>query len=207
MPNDPTTPTTPISQPTTASEPVVMPPSEPEAPRTDFTPEVVNNTTPEITENKAILEEIELKPQNTLETQAPAPSNANTPEIPIKPEETSQPAVIPTAQMSGSEPLQQKSEPLGEQGGIQAVPVFVPPTNPIRVLLDKARNAIQFRKRKKLDKIMTLFLKKQNITNDEVEKLLHVSDATATRYLSALEKENKIKQSGRTGKAVSYSKI
>ena len=30
---------------------------------------------------------------------------------------------------------------------------------------------------------------KNKITNDEVEKLLHVSDATATRYLSALEKE------------------
>ena len=76
-----------------------------------------------------------------------------------------------------------------------------------RELLVKARNMIQFRKRKKLDKVMTLFLKKQKITNDEVEKFLHVSDATATRYLSQLEKENKIKQSGKTGKSVFYSKI
>ena len=42
---------------------------------------------------------------------------------------------------------------------------------------------------------------------NEVEKFLHVSDATATRYLSQLEKENKIKQVGKTGKAVSYSRI
>ena len=47
----------------------------------------------------------------------------------------------------------------------------------------------------------------RGITNDEVEKLLHVSDATATRYLQALEKENKIKQTGVTGKAVFYEKI
>jgi hypothetical protein len=74
-------------------------------------------------------------------------------------------------------------------------------------LLITARNAIQFRKRKKLDRIMTLFLQHSKITNDEVEKFLHVSDATATRYLSQLEKDGKIKQNGKTGKGVSYSKI
>ena len=74
-------------------------------------------------------------------------------------------------------------------------------------LLVMARNAIQFRKRNKLDKIMSLFLKQPKITNDEVEKFLHVSDATATRYLSQLEKEGKIKQNGKTGKGVSYSRI
>ena len=45
------------------------------------------------------------------------------------------------------------------------------------------------------------------VTNDEVEKLLHVSDATATRYLSALEKEGRIRQVGKTGHGVVYSKI
>jgi hypothetical protein len=66
---------------------------------------------------------------------------------------------------------------------------------------------IQIGKRKKLEKIMTLFAKRTKITNDEVEKYLHVSDATAERYLNILEKENKIKQSGKTGKSVFYSKI
>jgi Fic family protein len=54
---------------------------------------------------------------------------------------------------------------------------------------------------------MTLFLKKSKITNDEVKDFLHVSDATAERYLNTLEKENKIKQVGKTGHAVSYQKI
>ncbi|MFA6076473.1 MAG: hypothetical protein WC735_00125 [Candidatus Paceibacterota bacterium] len=90
-------------------------------------------------------------------------------------------------------------------------PIFAEPQqNKIslaRELLVKARNMIQFRKRKKLDRVMSLFLQRSKITNDEVEKFLHVSDATATRYLSQLEKEGKIKQSGKTGKAVSYSRI
>lgn len=47
---------------------------------------------------------------------------------------------------------------------------------------------------------------KGKITNDEVEKLLHVSDATATRYLSLLEREGTIKQFGKIGAGVVYGK-
>ena len=102
-----------------------------------------------------------------------------------------------------SEPVE-NSEPQTAQ-----TPVIEPlvKTSLARELLIKARNAIQFRKRKKLDHVMSMFLKQSKITNDEVEKFLHVSDATATRYLSELEKEGKIKQSGKTGKGVSYSRI
>ena len=77
----------------------------------------------------------------------------------------------------------------------------------IRGLLEKAKFAIQSRKRNKLDKIMNLFAKQTNITNDEVEKYLHVSDATSTRYLNILVNEGKIKKNGKTGKSVSYVKI
>jgi len=45
------------------------------------------------------------------------------------------------------------------------------------------------------------------ITNDEIEKLLGVSNATAERYLNELEKEGKLKQVGSTGKSVYYEKI
>ncbi len=86
-------------------------------------------------------------------------------------------------------------------------PVIVIQQNRIKDFFAKAAQAIQFRKQKKLTKIMALFLKKNHITNDEVEKLLHVSDATATRYLSQLEKQGKLKQTGRTGKGVTYIKI
>lgn len=45
------------------------------------------------------------------------------------------------------------------------------------------------------------------LTNADVENLLKVSDATATRYLDELEKEEKIRQVGKTGKHVYYEKI
>ena len=46
----------------------------------------------------------------------------------------------------------------------------------------------------------------EHITNNAVEKLLGVSDATATRYLEELEKEGLIKQQGETGKYTYYRK-
>ena len=45
------------------------------------------------------------------------------------------------------------------------------------------------------------------ITNDQVEKVMNVSDAAATRYLSQLEKEGRIQQVGKIGHAVKYQKL
>lgn len=77
----------------------------------------------------------------------------------------------------------------------------------IQNLLIKARAKIQERKQKKLDKIMAMFNAKPKITNKDIQKLLRISSATSTRYLDILEKQNKIKQIGSTGKAVFYTKI
>lgn len=73
-------------------------------------------------------------------------------------------------------------------------------------LWQKFLEKLGIRKRKKLDKILDVLNKKNKITNDEVEKLLHISDATATRYLDQLEKEGKIRQVGKTGKYTYYEK-
>jgi|SRR3989344_1179276 len=45
------------------------------------------------------------------------------------------------------------------------------------------------------------------VTNDDIQKLLGVSDATATRYLETLEKEGLIRQVGGEGRGVYYEKI
>ena len=45
---------------------------------------------------------------------------------------------------------------------------------------------------------------REEVRNDEIEKLLGVSDATATRYLDDLEREGALKQIGRTGRFVRY---
>ena len=98
-------------------------------------------------------------------------------------------------------------------GAVAPASVSVPsaPASPapsfLHDLLLRARAKIQFRKGKKLDKIMVVLSKKSKISNDDVQKLLYVSDATATRYLNILEQQGKIKQIGRTGKSVFYSKI
>ena len=59
----------------------------------------------------------------------------------------------------------------------------------------------------KKNKILELLKDKNKITNNDVEKLLNVSDASATNYLQELENEGKIKQVGKTGRSVFYEKI
>ena len=56
-------------------------------------------------------------------------------------------------------------------------------------------------------KIMELLERKSKIVNDDVQGLLGVSDATATRYLDELEKQGKVKQVGETGGFVYYIKV
>ena len=169
--------------------------------------------------------------EDTTQTPAPVAEPAATPPeaatAPTEPEATQTPPETQTAQIPASEPLPSEPEPFDSaQGKPTAAPAPEPPqaasapvaaapastsspqaTHPSRDLLVKARATIQDRKRKKLDKILEALNAKGKITNDEVEKLLHVSDATATRYLSALEKEGKIQQVGKTGKAVEYTRI
>ena len=188
---------------TTGSETINNPPEPLESPINADIPVSLNNDNPE---NASILTE---NPEVEKTEVLPA-EGGKTEEI-IKPVETSE---TRTAQIPPNEPLNSQPEPIKPEpvsapssSETNPVPVIIPNKNKVLELLNKAKLAIQFRKRKKLDKIMTLFLKKQKITNDEVEKFLHVSDATATRYLSQLEKENKIKQVGKTGHAVSYSRI
>ncbi|KKQ83487.1 MAG: hypothetical protein UU01_C0024G0013 [Parcubacteria group bacterium GW2011_GWA2_40_37] len=166
------------SSPTTASEPSNMPPEAPEALGDGFSAKSDN-----IPPSNSTPAEAENEPK-TEEKQA---ENEPNPEPVSEPVQAIEPQ---TPQIPVNEALETQSK-----------------TSLARQLLVLARNAIQFRKRKKLDRIMSLFLQKSKITNDEVEKFLHVSDATATRYLSILEKENKIKQVGKTGKGVSYSRI
>lgn len=53
-------------------------------------------------------------------------------------------------------------------------------------------------------KILSFLNQNKQATNDDIQKLLNVSDATATRYLDQLEKQNKITQVGDTGSGVFY---
>lgn len=56
-------------------------------------------------------------------------------------------------------------------------------------------------------KVLEFLDKQAKISNNLVARKLGVSSATAFRYLDELEKEGKIKQNGKFGKLVFYSKI
>jgi hypothetical protein len=66
----------------------------------------------------------------------------------------------------------------------------------VKSLLIKAQAKIQFNKQKKLEKIMVLAQKKKIIANEDVQKLLYVSDATATRYLVKLVQQGRLVRAG-----------
>ncbi len=66
-------------------------------------------------------------------------------------------------------------------------------------------------KRRNKEAILAAFTKvsasQRGLSNNDVEKMLGISDATATRYFDELEKEGKVKQVGKTGNAVYYEKV
>jgi len=65
----------------------------------------------------------------------------------------------------------------------------------------------QAEKKENKRKIREFMQGKDTITNNEVEKLLGVSDSTATRYLDELENEKVLEQVGKTGRSVLYRPI
>jgi Fic family protein len=62
-------------------------------------------------------------------------------------------------------------------------------------------------KSKNMEKVRALARERGKIANDDVEKLLGVSNATAERYLNELEKNGELKQVGTTGRNVYYEII
>ncbi len=182
----PETPTsTPIEQsiPTTDSTPSDMP-SEPQNGSQDVidTPVVKDD-------NGAVISELDKTPSETEQVASQTEAQTEPISEPAQVIEAENPVVsqAPTPQMSTFEPLASN--------------------NHMSELLEKEHEAINNKRQKRLDSIMNLFAKQTNITNDEVEKFLHVSNATATRYLSILKKENKILQNGKTGKGFFYTLI
>ncbi len=149
------------------------------------------------------------KPQSVAAVETPVPAEEETPV-----EQTGEP-VIETPSTAGQilEPAPE-SAPIAEPAPIsepaptipvQSAPISPPPiasdqTQPnfIHSLLVKAQAKIQGNKQKKLDKLMELAQKKGKISNEDVCKLLIVSDETATRYLNALTKDGRLMRSGNT---------
>ena len=147
-----------------------------------------------VTENIETENQIQEPVASTPDASAEVPASQPIPEtvIPTPSEPILEPA-IPAPQASEKNPVEQPPAPPASQ------PTLTPPSpqNP-KSFLSKAIDAIRFRKKAKLEKIVKLAQTKSSITNDDVQKLVRVSDATATRYLSELVRQNRLKRVGKT---------
>jgi hypothetical protein len=112
------------------------------------------------------------------------PAAQNVPQVELKTED-SPPSEPPAPRAEPPTPAPTLPEPQ---------PAIIPESAKPKSLWVKALDSIRFRKRAKLGKIMELAIQKKAITNDDVQKLVRVSDATATRYLSELVRQGKLKQ-------------
>lgn len=182
-----------------ADEPAAAPPAEtPQTPVSDWLASVPSEPIP---------------PAPAVEQSAPLPTPESV--APSEPaEQVSETAPEAVAAEPRSEPeapeIESAPRTQGAASAAQPAPATVPlNTSPqaARDLLVKARAKIQTKKQQKLEKIMTLFDTKEKITNDDVEKFLHCSDATALRYLKELVRQGKIQRVGTTGAGVEYTKI
>ncbi len=144
---------------------------------------------------------IDTQPSETPVSDSPTPASTSIePEVPTTaPEAPISVVDMPQGEDHNQAPIQPEAQTLEPRNQTQI--------SSFRDLLLRARATIQFRKTKKLNSIMSLFAKQTKITNDDVQKHLYVSDATATRYLSILEKQGKIKQNEKTGKHTFYTQI
>jgi len=185
-------------------------------------PEVVETTkeapiVKEINEDAGLPRSEELAETKEEETQPTTPTQEVEQPQPIEPIQQTQetPQAQKTEDFQPTEEIQptnpaQEIESFGsprfarEDERVVEKIIYKTPPNLIQNLLNKARARIQERKRKKLDKIMSLFESNSEISNSDIQKLLRTTKRSATRYLNILEKEQKIIQVGVKGRGVKY---
>ncbi|MBL7045100.1 MAG: hypothetical protein ISR98_00665 [Parcubacteria group bacterium] len=171
-------------------------------------PEIENKTEipteaiPETEEKVETMPEIEI--QTKEETLIQPPVQEITPPLVETPKEEVETAPQPQEPQIQPEPVPQL-QPTPQTQTVEKI-IYKSDPNIIINLLNKARAKIQERKRNKLNKVMTLFETKSQITNQDVQKLLRTTKRTTRRYFDQLEKEQKITQVGKVGRSVLYIK-
>ncbi len=159
----------------------LQPPQEP------VQPEVTPAAPPEVpTETVPSEQKVEVPPEQVVEAQPVLEPVQPTESVTDETQSTGEGSPLPSS-LPSRLPAPRGAASGGQAGGEGSI---------VRQLLLKAREAIQSRKRKKLEKILQLVQQKGSIRNDEVEKALRMSDSTATRYLNQLIREGKIKRVG-----------
>jgi len=161
------TPETPITAQPDSSVPSDMPPDAPESPTG------VSTNTPVEDQNTGVNQPESGVPEATNEAPISEPIQSN-------PDQSA-----PSAPAALTPPVPQPQSPAQQDQ-----------TGFIRALLAKAQAKIQSNKQKKLDKIILFAQKKKIVANEDIQKLLHISSATATRYLVKLVQQGHLARVG-----------
>ncbi|MDO8565370.1 MAG: hypothetical protein Q7R67_02005, partial [bacterium] len=117
---------------------------------------------------------------------------------------TSEPSDMPPEAPQASAPVVEPTPVIVDSGA----PSVLKPLNreSAKQLSVKAHLAVTARIRGRLEKVMKLVSLKGKIANRDVQLLLHVSAATAARYLGQLEREGRIARVGK-GNATRYRQL
>ena len=169
---------TPVSSQSAASMATDMPPEAPESPTNASAITPVENQNGAVNQPESDTTEPTKEPEISQSDQTQTPPVSES----VQPTSSSQPVSAP-APLTPSVP-QPQSPAQQDQTGF------------IRALLDKAQAKVQSNKQKKLDKIILFAQKKKIIANEDVQLLLHVSSATATRYLVKLVQQSRLARIG-----------
>ncbi|MDO8558053.1 MAG: hypothetical protein Q7S09_02580 [bacterium] len=135
---------------------------------------------------------------------SPAYSRGEMPEISAQPVEPTAPnggigAVIaekPAEPVLTTQTSSQASSAPSDASSSPTPAHVAPVQNFVATLLKKANSVLHLRKQKKLEKIMALVVAKKIIGNDDIERRLHISHNTASRYLAELVKAGKLQMVG-----------
>ena len=139
-----------------------------------------------------------------------SPSPAPEPALPASP-----PAELPPVETAAPEPAVETPPPPVQAPSPEPVvsaPVLAPATQtppPARPAGDfrvRAAAARAAKKEARLQKLLEFVRRKGSASNDDIQKAIIVSDATATRYAFELIKKGLLKKSGKT-KSIRYSPV
>ncbi|GEM_PF-4327562 len=189
------------SQQSTVTEPVQA--TEPQA-----TPIVDPATMPAAVTESTEVAQVTEESSDTMQASAVEPPKI-VEDVPVAAPQTKTEEGAPSLEESRTEALSATQPPVIETPTHAPSPAQNTATPPqamssapaITTLRPQAQAARTGRIQKKLEKIMEFVREKKVIRNDDIEKLLHVSDSTAQRYLGTLVKQGKLRRVGNRGSA------
>ena len=175
--------------------PYLMEKTEKPQPQSEIQPQSPEEKQPDLSEEKS--EESVISPPSSQEPQPPVSPESQLPQSPLPAEVSTEAGVSPQApqvpQVTQPEITEAEIQRLAEEKVKAQWQQYQPKGNPAK----------QAEKEASLQKVFIFAQEKKRITNAQVRDLLHISQSTATHYLSALVQRGMLRVEGK-GKATVY---